>query len=122
MDTTKLRQEETANEVSKKNSKNLFSFEGRIRRRSYWIQYFICTMIIGILSEATENGFDDGGLIIFFVIFIPVYWILLAASAKRCHDLGHSGWWMLIPFYTLWLAFQNSQPGDNQYGQNPKGE
>ena len=69
MDTAKLRQEETANEVSKKNSKNLFSFEGRIRRRSYWIQYFICNIIIGILSEASENGIDDGGLIIFFVIF-----------------------------------------------------
>lgn len=114
-------QDEFAKAAPKENN-NIFSFDGRIRRRSYWIQYFICSMIIGILSAATENGFEAGGLILFFIIFIPVYWVLLAASAKRCHDLGHSGWWMLIPFYSLWMAFQNSEPGDNEYGPNPKGE
>ena len=61
MDTNNLPQEEHTNKAPKNNSKNLFSFEGRIRRRSYWIQYFICSMIMGILSAATENGFDEGG-------------------------------------------------------------
>lgn len=121
METTNQPQEELVREVPKNNN-NIFSFEGRIRRRAYWIQYFICSMIMGILSATTENGFDEGGLILYFSIFIPVYWVLLAASAKRCHDLGHSGWWMLIPFYALWLAFQNGEPGDNEYGPNPKGE
>jgi len=43
------------------------------------------------------------------------------------HDTGRSGWWMLlgiIPLLglvVLFFAAQDSQPGDNQYGPNPKG-
>ncbi len=98
----------------------LFSFNGRIRRRTYWIISIIYSFIMVALEEATANGFDEGGLIVYFLILIPACWIMIATYAKRCHDLGHSGWWMLIPFYTLWLAFQDSQPGDNEYGPNPK--
>ena len=104
------------------NPKNPFSFEGRVRRTTYWITNIICNIIIYILTEATENGFDDGGFLIFLLLYIPLCWVYFAVAAKRCHDLGHNGWWQLIPFYSLWLVFQNGQSGDNEYGPNPKGE
>jgi len=36
------------------------------------------------------------------------------------HDVGKSGWFVLIPIYSLILACTGSQDGDNEYGPNPK--
>lgn len=122
MESTNLHQDEILNKSSRENNKNLFSFKGRMRRRTYWIISLIYGFLMVGLEEATANGFEEGGVLILLLILVPAMWIMLATYAKRCHDLGHSGWWMFIPFYSLWMAFQNSEPGDNEYGPNPKGE
>ena len=51
----------------------------------------------------------------------------LAVAIRRLHDTGRSGWWLfisLVPligsFILLYFYLQNSQPGVNQYGPNPK--
>lgn len=97
--------------------KNIFSFDGRIRRTEYWltailIQFVLVPLIVTI-----------GGLTLvgFLLIVVPL-WISLAAGVKRSHDLGNSGWLILIPFYNpFFLAFGGSQPYTNVYGPNPKG-
>lgn len=38
--------------------------------------------IIYVLTEATENGFDDGGLLIFLLLYIPLCWVYFAVGAK----------------------------------------
>ncbi len=47
---------------------------------------------------------------------------------RRLHDIGRSGWWWLLgliccigQIILFVFAQQDSQPGDNQYGPNPKG-
>ena len=52
----------------------------------------------------------------------------LAVALRRLHDIGKSGWWILIALVPLigaiWLLVlyvRDSQPGENQYGPNPKG-
>ena len=108
------------------NTNNPFSFKGRVRRTTYWITNIICNIICNIivyvLGVTGENGFDDGALIIYLVLLIPICWVYAAVAAKRCHDLGHNGWWQLIPLYNLWLAFKKGQSGTNEYGPDPKGE
>jgi uncharacterized membrane protein YhaH (DUF805 family) len=97
--------------------KNTFSFDGRIRRTEYGISfiiYFICYLAIYALMEGRN------GVPILFLGFIPLLWFLWAQSAKRCHDLGNSGWWQLIPFYFFWLLFQDGKMGPNEYGEDPK--
>ena len=37
------------------------------------------------------------------------------------HDVGKSGWYMLIPIYNFVLACTDSEHGANEYGENPKG-
>ena len=97
--------------------KNMFSFYGRIRRTEFclsllifWGGYFA----ILIFSE----GFD--GEKIALLGFIPLIWFRLTQAAKRCHDLGNSGWWQIIPFYVFWLMFQEGNIGYNKYGESPK--
>ncbi|MHB9077753.1 MAG: DUF805 domain-containing protein [Pirellulaceae bacterium] len=52
----------------------------------------------------------------------------IAVSIRRLHDTNGSGLWLLILFVPLVGALvlllflvQDSQPGSNQYGPNPKG-
>ncbi|MDJ1500518.1 DUF805 domain-containing protein [Xanthocytophaga agilis] len=95
---------------------NIFSFEGRIRRLEYGLTRILVLLgcaLIGGLSEAA------GGIVL--ILLIPAIWILLAQSVKRCHDLGNSGFFILIPFYGLFLLFADGTYGTNEYGANPKG-
>ena len=99
--------------------KNPFSFDGRIRRTEYGVSviiYAICATILNVIVEAS-----NGDASILLLGYIPLLWFLWAQGAKRCHDVGNSGWWQLIPFYGFWLLFQDGQHGTNQYGENPKG-
>ncbi|MFU3807238.1 DUF805 domain-containing protein [Pseudomonas aeruginosa] len=51
----------------------------------------------------------------------------LGVTARRLHDINKSGWWMLIALipivglYLIYLLAKDSDAGQNQYGQNPKG-
>jgi len=99
--------------------KNIFSFEGRIRRTEFGIS-FIIYLIAYLFIELTGEGAN--GVKVVLILFIPLVWFLWAQSAKRCHDLGKSGWFQIIPFYFLWLLFQNGDLGYNEYGENPKGK
>ncbi|MBK1897776.1 DUF805 domain-containing protein [Chryseobacterium paridis] len=101
--------------------KNPFSFEGRIRRTEYGLSYLIYVAIalpFRILGEITDSL---AVAIIFLALLLPVIWFMIAQGAKRCHDRGNSGWYQIIPFYSLWMLFADSDPGPNEYGPNPKG-
>ena len=100
---------------------NAFSFDGRIRRTEYGISLII-QFIAGFIVELIAGATSEPGVILMFLFYIPLLWFSWAQAAKRCHDLGNSGWWQLIPFYGLWLLFQDGQVGENEYGKNPKGK
>ncbi len=36
------------------------------------------------------------------------------------HDVGKSGWFLLIPIYNLILACTAGDEGENEYGADPK--
>ena len=38
------------------------------------------------------------------------------------HDVGKSGWFILIPIYNIILAATNGDSGSNEYGPDPKGD
>jgi uncharacterized membrane protein YhaH (DUF805 family) len=98
--------------------KNPFSFDGRIRRTEYGVSFIIYVVIAVIVNAIIESSHDAA---ILGLAYIPMLWFLWAQGAKRCHDVGNNGWWQIIPFYALWLLFQDGQPGTNKYGENPKG-
>ncbi|MDR1007026.1 MAG: DUF805 domain-containing protein [Campylobacteraceae bacterium] len=108
-----------------------FDFEGRERRKAYWLFVlfsFIVSIIINIVDAFTLAniiGVPVLGLVFSLAIFLPS----LGLAVRRLHDIGKSGWWVLITLVPLvggiWfiiLAATDSQKGNNQYGPNPKGE
>lgn len=97
--------------------KNPFSFDGRIRRTEFGLSYLI---YIVVLFVVIAMGGDEAPIAV-VVVYIPLVWFLLAQGAKRCHDRGNSGWWLIIPFYVFWMLFADGEPGENQYGPDPKG-
>jgi uncharacterized membrane protein YhaH (DUF805 family) len=106
--------------------KKPFSFEGRIRRLEYGLSalfgtilFYVLAGIIG-LGAVAAGASEDTIIIPMLIIYIPFLWFMWAQGAKRCHDLGNSGWFQLIPFYSLWMLFKDGEYGENNYGVNPK--
>ena len=106
--------------------KNPFTYEGRIRRTEYGlslifsaigycIAIFLTTLSVNLI-ETDATGMS----LLFWVFLLPVFYFNVAQNTKRCHDLGHTGWYQLIPFYGFWLLFAEGQEGVNEYGHNPK--
>lgn len=58
--------------------------------------------------------------------FIPTIYSLavlipgIAVAIRRMHDVGKSGWYILIPIYNLILACTDGDKGQNEYGADPK--
>jgi len=44
----------------------------------------------------------------------------IAVGVRRMHDVGKSGWFLLIPIYNLILACTDGEKGSNLYGLDPK--
>jgi uncharacterized membrane protein YhaH (DUF805 family) len=99
-------------------SDNPFSFNGRIRRTEYCLSYIGCYAIqVALEYVLTDVEF---GSIIYVLCLIPLVWFMLAQGAKRCHDMGTSGWFLFIPGYLLWMMFAQGHPDRNKYGPSPK--
>lgn len=96
-----------------------FSFEGRIRRLEYGLSIVIYLGVYFMVAAATI-GSQSLGPILLLILYVPLVWFLWAQGAKRCHDIGKSGWWQIIPFYPLVLIFQDGYRGRNEYGPDPK--
>ncbi len=102
--------------------KAVFSFKGRIRRLEYGLSIVVLyayTVIMGLLLGFIHTSFKNWLLL---ALTIPAYWFIFAQGAKRCHDLGRSGWFQLIPFYGIVLLVIKGEYGFNRFGPNPKGE
>jgi uncharacterized membrane protein YhaH (DUF805 family) len=95
--------------------KNPFSFSGRIRRMEYGL-----TFIIYIVAYVASLALIGAAAPIGILVLIPLIWFVWAQGAKRCHDIGRTGWMQIVPFYVLFLLFQDGDDGTNSYGQNPK--
>ena len=95
-----------------------FSFSGRIGRTAYGLSLIICTLLsILILISILQTKGNTAFLVL---LYIPIGWFALAQGAKRCHDLGNSGWFLWIPFYYLVLLFGKGDKEANYYGESPK--
>lgn len=120
--------------------KMLFSGEGRIRRRDYWlwsigviIAYMAIYIGIAVLTGTLDKmGGDDEPIqlqLVEWALMVPMTWIGVCLGAKRWHDRDKSGWMyliLLIPLVGLvWNFIEcgclDGTQGRNKYGPSPKG-
>lgn len=102
---------------------NSFSFEGRIRRTEYGLSFLILVfarLLTSVLAFGIGGNNTEYVMLIYYVLQIPVLWFFWAQGAKRCHDLGLSGWYQIIPFFPLYMIFAPGKEEANEYGVNPK--
>ena len=114
-------------------SDNYANFEGRARRKEYWmyvLSVFVLYIGLGIVGGILSIISDTLAMLVYGVIsllglalFIPS----LAVTVRRLHDTNKSGWFILvslIPFvgglYLLYLEILEGDKGPNQYGPDPK--
>ena len=98
---------------------NYANFNGRASRSEYWwfslffmIVYFV---LMALMSQVSIFG------IVLVVFYLGSLVPAIAVAARRMHDTDHSGWFMLIPFYSLYLAIIKGTDGPNRFGDDPVG-
>ena len=101
-------------------------FSGRARRSEYWyfvLFNFIVSFVLSFLGNYV-GFFSILGTIWSLAVLLPS----LAVCVRRLHDIGKAWTWILLALIPLvgeiiLIVFfcQDSQPGENQFGPNPKG-
>ncbi len=111
--------------------KQYADFNGRARRKEYWM-FVLFNTIFAFAAMALDNVL---GIAMEGIGYGPLYGLYLlaviipsiAVGVRRLHDIGKSGWMMLISLIPLiggiWLLvllLTDGTPGENEYGANPK--
>ena len=125
--------------------RNYAVFQGRARRKEYWLYWLFYGLGSLLLTapvwviDLTGAGIDlTGGLALgtpeIVLGILALLWLLahvlpgIAVTVRRLHDTGRSGLWYLLgiffPFIGhIWLfvlTVLDSDSGENKYGGNPK--
>jgi uncharacterized membrane protein YhaH (DUF805 family) len=94
-------------------------FSGRASRREYWM-FVLINLGISLALIALEAMLGGKGYI-YNLYSLAVFLPSLGAAIRRMHDTNRSGWWILLPIVNIVFLAQDSQPGTNRFGPNPKG-
>jgi uncharacterized membrane protein YhaH (DUF805 family) len=97
--------------------KKYVDFNGRARRSEYWY-FLLFNMIIAILLVTV--GMAMNSLFLYTIYILGVLLPGIAVAIRRMHDVNKSGWYCLIPIYSLILACTPGTIGSNEYGSDPK--
>lgn len=102
---------------------NYLNFKGRSRRSEYWWVVLFNMIVTTVLGAITGDSSSFLSSLWALAVLVPT----IALAVRRLHDIGKSGWYYLINLIPLvgqillivWFC-QDSQPGPNMYGPNPK--
>ena len=115
--------------------KQYIDFWGRARRKEYWMFTLWNVVIIMFLAALAAIGGEIGSDSLLSYIPMVLYllyglFILIPSftvSVRRLHDIGKSGWWILISLIPVigsiillvWYC-KEGQRCENEWGPDPK--
>ena len=109
------------------------TFSGRAARPEYWwwvLAIFLLSIVTQAIDAAViapllgfapfgENAWQPLSTVVSLAILVPS----IAVGVRRLHDIGRSGWWLLIVLIPVvgWLVvlywlIRPTQDGQNRYG------
>ena len=94
-------------------------FSGRASRKEYWM-FVLMQILIGlVLLILATAGLGEAGISIFVLYILGTQIPGLSVAVRRLHDIGVSGWWMVvisfIPLAYLGLIRRGDE-SENKYG------
>ena len=107
-----------------------FDFSGRASRSQYWL-FFLIYMVLMVVAVMADMALGAEGQVQGHGLCVALLTVLhivpgLSITVRRLHDTGRSGWWYLLAFVPLvgiivfvWTGFFGSEPGRNDYGDEP---
>lgn len=116
------------------NFKKLYlTFNGRVSRKQYWLGLGLLLLITMLINLSTipfmANSSEPP---IFLLMLMPLWAVFLIAGSfachiKRFHDIGRSGWWVLISaipaigsvIILIQCGCIKGTVGSNKYGEDP---
>ncbi len=121
--------------------RNYASFNGRASRKEYWM-FFLFNVIFAIIAMVLDSMLGstfkidtmNGSLNLPYGYIYLLYVLVLllpglAVAVRRLHDIGKSGWNLLIaliplvgPIWILVLLATSGNQGENDYGPDPMAE
>lgn len=110
---------------------NLFSFEGRVNRMTYFLTQlgFLVTVVLLVIIDALIGTLDEesGYGLLSVLGWLALVWPGIALAAKRFHDQDMSGWSILLGLIPivgfvvqLVLLFRGGTAGENRFGEPPE--
>lgn len=80
------------------------TFSGRARRAEYW-WFYLFTVLVGLAASAVDaalnTAFNNEIGIVGTVTSLGLLLPTIAVTARRLHDTGRTGWWMLLPVFPI---------------------
>ncbi|MDR1383768.1 MAG: DUF805 domain-containing protein [Planctomycetaceae bacterium] len=116
---------------------SLFQTQGRITRKAFFFRLILCVVVWLIFHavyvcwvasyyweyiEIDSDKIQIYKIIDLYVIPCIFAIFILIQSVKRVHDVNLSGWFLLVPFYNLYLILVDGTDGNNSYGLHPYAE
>lgn len=107
--------------------KKYVGFEGRARRKEYWM-----FVLFNSIFEVVLSGIDfvlGTGAILGSLYALALFLPSLAVTVRRLHDIGKEWYWIFIglipivgPIWMIILMAKEGMEGENEFGSDPKAE
>lgn len=109
------------------------NFSDRASRPEFWL-FTLFTTIVSLMLMFLDPMIAGESFLDYDEIFAPLSTIFLLAifipaisvSVRRLHDVGRSGWWMLLELTIIGFLFpllfwwcKKGDEGDNRFGRKP---
>lgn len=105
--------------------RNYVTFGGRAARPEFW--WFVLFLVLGnILLGIVDRILFGDATVLSGLFGLATLLPAIAVSVRRLHDIGKSGWWVLLhlipligTLVMLYFYVQPTETGDNEYGPAP---